>query len=73
MYNELICSSSSNGNKENDMEYTITAQNVSNESFYNLCKLVDALGYANPISAIKELNIQVTVEKDECGNVVKVK
>ncbi|MEI6736925.1 MAG: hypothetical protein WCL29_00435 [Pseudomonadota bacterium] len=53
------------------MNHTITAQNIYQESFHNLCFLSDVTKYADPISAIKKLNIEWNVEKDHCGNIVK--
>lgn len=54
------------------MKHTITAQNIHQESYYNLCFLSDVTEYANPEGAIKALNIEWVVEKDDCGNIVKV-
>jgi hypothetical protein len=56
--------------------YTVTAENIDKESYYNCVRLCEITGYANPISAIKSLNsrgfkTEWTVEKDECGNIVK--
>lgn len=54
------------------MNEIINQVNVGNESFYNLCRIADATKYANPISAFKAHNVTIEVEKDDCGNVVKV-
>ena len=53
------------------MNHTITAHNIYQESFHNLCFLSDVTKYADPISAIKKLNVQWVVEKDKSGNIVK--
>jgi hypothetical protein len=53
------------------MKHTITAKNIDQESYYNLCFLCDATNYSNPIGAIKKLDIEWNVEKDDCGNIVK--
>ena len=50
----------------------INKDNVSNESFHNLCKLSDATKYANPITAFAAHNVTVEVVKDNCNNISKV-
>ena len=54
------------------MNHTITAQNIYQESFHNLCFLSDVTKYADPISAIKKLNVQWVVEKDKSGKLENV-
>lgn len=54
------------------MTQVINQTNVDNETFYNLCQLANATKYVNPIAAFKAHNVEVEVEKDDCGNIVKV-
>ena len=54
------------------MTQLINQTNVNSESFYNLCQLSNATKYWNPLEAFKAHNVEVEVEKDECGNIVKV-
>lgn len=54
------------------MKAVINKESVSCESFHNLCKIATAIGYWNPIGAIKELDLVIEVEKDDCGNIVAV-
>jgi hypothetical protein len=51
---------------------TINKDNVKQESFYNLCLLSDVTKYWNPIGAVQSLGLSIEVDKDECGNIVKV-
>ena len=48
----------------------ITPENIDKESYYNLCKLCDITGYANPLRAIKQTGETIEVEKDENGNII---
>jgi hypothetical protein len=52
--------------------HTITAANIDAETYYNTIRLCDLTGYTNPPAAIKELRVEWTVEKDECGNIVRL-
>ncbi len=53
----------------------ITAQNIQNESYYNLVQLCRITGWADPIAALKchaaaGCYDAFKVERDECGNIV---
>jgi hypothetical protein len=52
--------------------HTITAENIERESYYNLVQLQRLTRYGNPIGAIKASGQVWTVEKDECGNIVRL-
>jgi hypothetical protein len=49
----------------------IDASNVVGESYFNLCRLADLLGYADPVAAIQHLRLTVQAEKDVCGNIIR--
>jgi hypothetical protein len=55
---------------KSQITYQITADNVRNESYFNLVQLCRLTGYAQPSLAIKSIGEVWTVEKDGCGNVV---
>lgn len=55
-------------------QFTVTAENLSKESFYNLCRLVEITGYCDPIGAAQELKargetVTWNVLKDSVGNI----
>lgn len=52
--------------------HLITGANIERESYYNLSRLATLTTFANPIAAIKELGGELTVAKDECGNILSV-
>ncbi len=49
------------------MKHVITKENIDSESFYNCTRLAMLTGYANPPAAIKELGLEISVEKDQFG------
>lgn len=57
------------------VKHTITSENISEESYYNLVMLSSITGYADPVQAIIALNregckTEWAVNKDACGNIV---
>jgi len=52
------------------MTTEISKDNIAKESYYNLCRLAEITGYANPIAALRVTNETFHVTKDECGNII---
>jgi hypothetical protein len=50
--------------------FTVTSANILSESYFNLCRLADLTGYADPIAAAKATNAEWRVNKDDCGNII---
>jgi hypothetical protein len=48
---------------------TITADNIGQESFFNLCQLAHFTRYADPIAATQGLGLVMQVTRDDCGNI----
>jgi len=60
-----------NNSTQNKMTiYIITASNIDKETYFNLVRLVNITGYAYPDKAIKSLNCEWSVIKDDCGNII---
>ncbi len=50
----------------------VNASNVAQQTYYNLTRLCMLTGFANPISAIKALNLELTVSIDAGGNICRL-
>jgi hypothetical protein len=48
----------------------LDSRTIKQMSFYNLCRISDATGYANPVSAIAATHEAVDVTLDAEGNVL---
>lgn len=60
----------SQNSKAGKRTHIITAENILDESYYNLVQLCRITGYADPLAAIRATGERFEVVKDACGNIL---
>jgi hypothetical protein len=55
------------------MNIIIDAEQIREESYFNLCAIASATGYANPVAALAVTKELVACEKDENGNITSAR